>query len=279
MSLHFRSLRSSSSANCLLLWSKTTTLMFDMGIKTQFECRSLLSHHCPRGLDALIVSHAHTDHVGYPALKTLAGCPTPIYAESHTVRHLKSRHTPESWKAAPILKRFPSSRFTIGDIDIEPIELPHDPDVVTHGFVVTHDSTKAVLCTDFHDSSGVFDHFLDADFIFLESNHDPHLLRLHPNYASRWHLSNPKAASLLYHVTMKSRRPARTVMLGHLSKQRNTPSLAKKCITDVFAKENADIPFDLHTAPPHDPSVTVEISPHTGAHFPRHLFDEPVASL
>src|SRR5687767_1567851 len=112
--------------------------MFDMGIRTQFECRALLTDHCPRGLDALIVSHAHSDHIGYPALKALAGCSTPIYAEADTVSHLRSRHTPECWKARPVLERYPGERFTVGDIEIEPIEVPHDPDVTTHGFVVTH---------------------------------------------------------------------------------------------------------------------------------------------
>jgi hypothetical protein len=66
-------------------------------------------------------------------------------------------------------------------------------------------------------------------------------------------------------------------MLGHLSKQRNTPNLARKAITDVFSKANADIPFHLHTAPPDGPSVTIEISARSGAHFPRHLFDAPLA--
>ena len=54
---------------------------------------------------------------------------------------------------------------------------PHAPGFPNYGFVITAGKTKIIICTDFHDAEGVLEHFVDADFIFVEANHDLDLLR------------------------------------------------------------------------------------------------------
>jgi hypothetical protein len=63
--------------------------------------------------------------------------------------------------------------------------------------------------------------------LFVEANHDPELLRRHPNPASRYHLSNPQAAKLICHARKSSKSAPQTVILGHLSRERNTEDLAR----------------------------------------------------
>ena len=281
MPLYFKTLRSSSSGNCVLLWSERTALLFDCGLKTQCECRDLLAEHTPGRLDAAIVSHAHGDHIGYAALRALGGMQVPVYAHETVTPYLRRRHGVDEWPAAPELISYGTAAMSFGDIEVTPVEVPHDPDTPTFGFVVRHEDTKAVLCTDFCNFAGVLDQFVDADFVYVESNHDPHLLRLHPNYASRWHMSNAKTAWLLYHATSRSRRPAHTVVLGHLSRQRNRPELARSAVREAFARERTEVPFRLMTAPLYEPSPAISVTRTADAAawcFPRDLFEAGAAA-
>ncbi len=71
MTVFFRSLCSSSSGNCLKLWSEETTILIDCGIKTQYRCHELLNKHVDdrNRLGAVLITHSHGDHIGYPALR------------------------------------------------------------------------------------------------------------------------------------------------------------------------------------------------------------------
>jgi Cft2 family RNA processing exonuclease len=70
MALQFKSLRSSGSGNCLMLWTDHTTLLLDCGITTQRDCHDLLGKHANR-LDGVIVFHAHGDHICYSSLRVM----------------------------------------------------------------------------------------------------------------------------------------------------------------------------------------------------------------
>src|SRR5262245_20175304 len=84
MGLYFQSIRSSSSGNCLMLWSDRSAVVIDCGVKTQWECREAFAARVggPR-FDGVIISHAHSDHIGYPALKSLAKLNIPLYTHAH----------------------------------------------------------------------------------------------------------------------------------------------------------------------------------------------------
>ena len=179
------------------------------------------------------------------------------------LRQLQERHNLRSLYPERYLKPFDDALFCIGEFRIQPIPVPHSPGIPNFGFVIWHgtgpDQRKIVICTDFNDPRAIRPHCLDADFIFMEANHDLELLRLYPNPSSAYHMSNPTTAGLLHDAVAASARPPQAVMLGHLSDQRNDKTLARAAITEVFHRNGRDMDFALHTAPLYGPSQIIEI--------------------
>ena len=248
-----------------MLWSDDTTLLFDCGLKTQRDLEAILEHHLPylRPVDAVIVSHSHVDHIGYPALRVFQRRSVAIHGHDRVIRQVRERYELHSWPAAPHLYSFSDSAFQIGDLSIRPIEVDHEPGIPNFAFVVGHGEANTrrtmVICTDFNGCGALPDHLAGADFVFIESNHDPELLRLFPNYASRFHMSNPRTARLLCEAYALRERTPRLVMLGHLSRQRNRAELALAAVREAFASVGRTMPFELRTAPLYEPSETIEV--------------------
>ena len=297
MAIYFQSLRSSSAGNCLALWTATSSILIDCGVKVQRECRQMLEGHQRRAgtIDAVVVSHAHGDHMAYGSLRVLGREGIRILGDARVIRQLRQWHEPHEWDEPPWMQAFPTSpgsrihrsrdrrshdglsedrrprqgtlfggtAFDVGDFRVIPIEVPHAPDVPNFGFRITarDRGTKRTLivCTDLHDYAGILPHFVNADFIFVEANHDLDLLRQHPNYASRYHLNNVKTASLLHHAIGRSAAPPHAVMLGHLSEERNRRALAINEVTRMFAQQGTKMRFHLDAAPARKEGEVVEV--------------------
>ncbi len=135
-------------------------------------------------------------------------------------------------------KTFRPAFVYVGDFLIKPFSVPHMPGVPTFGFELHVQDKKLIIATDFLKWSGVFDHFVDADFIFVESNHDLKLLERYYNPNSQFHMPNPQTAELLVNVQRHSRRTIQTVMLGHISSQRNEAGIALKETRNAFSRAN-----------------------------------------
>jgi phosphoribosyl 1,2-cyclic phosphodiesterase len=140
MGLHFKSIRSSSSGNCLQIWTKHSQIVIDCGFKTQWECEEFLEDHAgkPDDVDAVLVTHAHADHISKPTLKVLASHGVRIRAHGRVVQQICSRHGCEDWDEPPLLAAFADFTFQIGDLRITPMEVPRAPDVPNYGFVIDH---------------------------------------------------------------------------------------------------------------------------------------------
>jgi phosphoribosyl 1,2-cyclic phosphodiesterase len=265
MSLYFRSLCSSSSGNCLLIRSRNTQIAIDCGFRAQRDCIASIGNYAGGfgALDAVLVSHAHTDHIGHAGLRVLGKNRVRIMAHGCVAEQVRDRHVCDGWEERPIIEAFDDDEFDIGDLRITPIELPHDPEVATFGFVIHHGSGKSrrklIVCTDFYDYADALPHFIDADFMFVESNHDLGLLRKYPNPASHYHLSNPKTAKLLCEAVRKSKVRPRAVMLGHLSHERNREKLAIGEVRGAFDRRKLKIEFNLSTAPLYEASESIAI--------------------
>jgi phosphoribosyl 1,2-cyclic phosphodiesterase len=261
MTVHFQSFRSSSSGNCLRLWTKASGLLIDCGLKAQYLCENVLMEHVrdAEKMDGVIVSHAHGDHICAASMRVLSRHDAVIFAERRVLAQVKERHfVPDDEE--PTFRPFPKGRMRVGDFSVQLIELPHEPGIHTYGFVIRVGKRKLVICTDFNDYRMLVPHLVDADFIFIEANHDLELLRQYPNYASRYHLSNPKTAQALLEAVRKSKKSPRSVMLGHLSGQRNDDKLAMNAVRSLFRKENVEMEFELCTAPRLSPSTVVQLS-------------------
>jgi len=262
MAFYFKSLCSSSSGNCLLLWTETTTVIIDCGLGSMKRTRSTLTENLPdlHGLDAVIVSHLHGDHISYYPLRVLEQYGTEIRLHETSLDHLRQKHFNRYGFAELNLKSFTNRKFTVGDLTIKPFELPHHPDYQTYGFVVEYKDAKAVIATDFNYWQDSIDHFIDADFIFVESNHDLDLLARYFNPNSRFHMSNPQTAQLLRTVRCQSTKPPKTVMLGHISSQRNDARIALREVTSIFENNGQPLDFNLCAAPLRTAGEVVKIS-------------------
>lgn len=269
--LTFRSLRSGSSGNLLLLESvrgrAATRLLIDCGIAAQRTCLGILEAEAGLGrpIDGVLVTHAHTDHLSYAGVRVMARLKVPIYVHTRTRRELAHRclspyRLPNGLAAGDFhFRLFGDEPFAIGPFAVAPLPVPHAPGVTTHAFRIRHGATRLLVASDFNDPEAVVPHIYDSDFIYLESNHDPELLRLHFNPASLYHLSNPTAGLLLRHAWDASRRTPATVVLGHLSEERNRPELALTTVRHALADDGERAMPTLIAAPRYAASEVVVI--------------------
>ena len=75
------------------------------------------------------------------------------------------------------------------------------------------------------------------------------LLRQYYNPNSRFHLPNPDTAQFLVNVVTESQKHPQTIMLGHLSDQRNAPEIALRETFDAFENAGVRVECELLAAP------------------------------
>ena len=202
-------------------------VLFDAGFSSkQIHERLASIGEDAADLDAVVVSHEHSDHVrGLEVLARRTG--VPIYLTEPTAGTL-------AWnKSAPKMEYFEAGgRLSIGDLDIDTFTVPHDA-VDPVGFCVRRHGVKLAIATDLgYMTDSVRHHLRGADFLILESNHDLEMLKVGPypwavkqRVLSRdGHLSNQAAAQFLAN-DWDCR--AQRIVLAHLSGNNNHPALAQ----------------------------------------------------
>ena len=259
--LTFRSLRSGSSGNVLLLESRRgrsrTRLLIDCGISSQRGCLKILEEEVGLAdrIDGLLVTHAHSDHVNYSTLRVMQELGVPLFVHTKTQREIQKRYmSPHRTPASVDFSRlethtFDDAPFSLGDFEVTPIPVPHAPGVTTHAFAISQGRRRVVIASDFHDPDAVVPHIYDADLIYVESNHDAGLLRQHFNPASLFHLPNSAAGLLIQHALLESRRLPQAVVLAHLSEERNRPHLALRTVRQILEEAGLADEVSLVTAP------------------------------
>jgi len=259
--LFFRSLRSGSSGNLLLLEHHTggsvSRLLIDCGISSQRACRQILeeeiglSHH----FAGLLVTHAHSDHINYSSMRVIDRLRIPIYLHTQTLAEIRQRFLnpykiPTSVDLSGLsLNTFDQDPFAIGGFKVTPIRVPHAPGVTTHAFVIHQGKNKVLIASDFNDPDAVCPHIYDCDMIYLEANYDQDLLLRFYNPASLFHMANPASGLLLEHAIINSKKAPRTIVLGHLSDERNRPELAIDTVNQALDQSGRLNGIKLHTAP------------------------------
>jgi phosphoribosyl 1,2-cyclic phosphodiesterase len=222
-------LASGSKGNCVVIEGGTGSLLIDAGLSAK-ECllRMEQAGIDAGRIDALLVTHEHTDHIrGVDVLARKLE--VPVYATEGTLADfLNFRRI----STKPLVHHTcrDHERFAVGDFAVEPFNISHDAKEPC-GFIITEGDIRMGYCTD----TGIITphmHYLlrDCDGIVLESNHCPDMLRNGPYPESlkrrirshRGHLSNPVAAACLRDFG----RDVPQVILAHLSEINNTPDKA-----------------------------------------------------
>ncbi|NLK41387.1 MAG: MBL fold metallo-hydrolase [Planctomycetes bacterium] len=260
MALTFQSICSSSSGNCITVSSPGTRLVIDCGLSSMRRTRQILSLLGQEmAISSILLTHTHSDHIAYYPLRVLEEMNLPIRLHEACVGPLQERHYNGRRFDSLRLRPFGDEGFEVGDFWVRPFEVAHQPHCATFGFEIHGEEKKIAIATDLCEWERQLEHFVDADFIFVESNHDLGLLRERYNPNSRYHLPNPQAAKLLKAVIRESKKPPRQVMLGHLSSQRNTPRLAVCETARAFERAGGTMPFALSAAPLKSASGVIRI--------------------
>ncbi len=254
MGILVRTLISSSAGNCLRISSGASTLLVDCGFRSQRDCYAALDQ--VRGEVAVLVSHSHGDHLNYSGLKALARRGVEIHTHQRVLQQLAYKVAFNGWSDRPRFDPFDDDPFTMLDFRITPLEVRHAPGVPNFAFIIECAGgtrrRKIVVATDLCDYRDVAGALVDADLIYIESNHDLDLLRQHPNPASHYHLSNPKTASLLAAALPGRFHTPQAIMLGHLSDERNREELAIDTVQSALDRAGLKVP--LSAAPLYAPS-------------------------
>lgn len=232
---------SGSDGNCTYVEVDGTHLLIDAGISASKIVANLARLNVlPTNIDGILITHDHNDHI--KGLNVFAGkYNTPIFAHSSLYKSLNKTLN----RVLSINKNvFYNQAFNIKSAYINSHELSHDA-TNTRGFVVGDSKNSFAILTDL----GTFDENVvyfakDSALVFIESNHDEQLLRENPKYpfhlksrilSKKGHLSNAQCAKF---VEQLSRFKTRQVVLSHLSKENNTPSLAYQSICAYLASKN-----------------------------------------
>lgn len=243
-------LASGSGGNATLVQAGGARILIDAGVGPEV-IRERMARVLGRalGIDAIVTTHAHGDHVG-----KLAACARSFGARVYLTEATQRRIPPLEGVRTTIYGY--AAPFDVGPVRVHPTPIPHDAPQVA--LVLEHAWARAALVTDLGSvPRSLARHLEGCQLVMIESNHDPEMLERGPypeflkrRVASRLgHLSNAQAAELIAQLGPETSE----VVLVHISRQNNTPLLAlrtaQRALNGRKVKLRAaeqDVPLDLH---------------------------------
>lgn len=233
MSLRYAYLGSGSKGNSAVITDGDTTVMLDCGFSLKETQRRLQRLGLePVDLDAVLVTHEHTDHIaGVGALARRFDLPVHLTAGTEA-----SGRTGKLSKANAV---YFDTQIKIGRFCITPVPVPHDAREPVQ-YVFERGGCRLGILTDLgHITPVVRDAFGTCDALVVECNHDldmlsegPYPRALKERVAGHYgHLNNVQAARLLANVDQTR---LQHVLAVHVSEKNNTPQLARDALDGVI---------------------------------------------
>ena len=235
--IRFSVLASGSMGNACYIESAKARILIDAGLSArELERRLGQVGVAPSSLDALVITHEHSDHIkGAGPLARRHGL--PLYINQKT---LESGRKALGKLPLPVIIRT-GQTVTIKDLDVETFTKCHDAaDPV--GVVLSLNGVRIGMATDLGRSTRLIeDRLKGCQALIIEFNHDPVMLEQgpYPLFLKRrikgrdGHLSNEQACDLLKAVCHDN---LKQVVLAHLSKTNNHPDKAYQEAADVLEK-------------------------------------------
>ena len=251
----FITLCSSSSGNSAYVGHGPVGVLIDAGA----TCKQLISAMRdadvdPESIRAIFLTHEHSDHI--KGVRVLANrLKVPVYATGGTLSAMNKTELVDG--SYQTVKLFPEDPIDVGGITVQYFPTSHDAKE-SCGYVIQMPDERTVgVCTD----TGVLtDDMLvelaGCNLILLESNYDEDMLThgfYTPSLKARirsplGHLSNDAAAAAAVRLLKGG---TRYFVLGHLSRENNTPTLARGTVNLALKQSGAeeDVDYILRVAP------------------------------
>jgi len=243
--VRFASLGSGSEGNALLVEASsgatTTRVLLDCGFSGKEVERRLARLNCrAEDLDAIVITHEHTDHIG-SALTLARRWSIPLHMSWGTARAIGAD---EANVELNVL--WGDESVAIGDLNVMPYTVPHDAREPLQ-YVFSDGACRLGVLTDVGVSTPHITNVLSGcDALVLESNPDVEMLaasRYPPSLKARiggthGHLNNEAAAAILASL---DRSRLRHLVAAHLSQQNNLPHLAQAALAAVLGASAVDI--------------------------------------
>lgn len=218
---------SGSGGNCLLLSDGSTHVLVDAGISMRrIEASLREAGIAMSDITGVLITHEHSDHIS--GLKMLLKHHhVPVYAP-HTVANRMRGMLPDIDGSLNIIDV--GSVFELGSLRVRAFHTPHDTDESV-GYRFSGTGSFAIATDMGHVTDEVLEGLMGAETVLIESNHDIDMLSYgpYPVYLKRrilsdhGHLSNKDCAVLARHLAENG---TMRIILGHLSKENNTPETA-----------------------------------------------------
>lgn len=233
-------LGSGSAGNSALIATDHCRVLIDGGLSArQIVVRLEQCGVKPEQLDGVLLTHEHGDHVC--GLEVFCRkFHLPIYANPLTaeaIRYQSSLNRHRNWR---IFRT--GTEFSICDINVQTFPVPHDA-VDPVGFVFEAGSSRLGFITDLgYPTKLLVERLREVHTLVIETNHDEKLLQNDKNrpwpvkqriQSRHGHLSNAAAAKVIEELLPGK---IERIVLGHLSRDCNTPDLALDAIRSSLGK-------------------------------------------
>lgn len=253
---------SGSSGNSTYIGTKNGDILIDAGASMKGMTAAVaLAGGDIKDILAVAVTHEHIDHI--KGLKTLLNkTNAKLIASKDTVETLINL---EKVPAKTEIICLDDNIEEICGIQIGRFATSHDCKGSSGYFLNLPDNKKVAVCTDLGIvTDEVRNAICGSDLVLLESNHDVEMLKKGPYSANlkvrilsdQGHISNNVCANELPFLLNSG---TKRFILAHLSRQNNTPMLAKSCaesrLMDLSAQNGKD--YILTVAKPDSNGVTV----------------------
>ncbi len=245
-------LASGSAGNSTYIGSADCGILIDAAPST----KAILTALCENGIQkesikAIFLTHAHEDHIA--ALKVLVKkIDAPIFASKETAEFIM-----ENPRFDGIEIKTMEKELSVGEMTVSRFATMHDSPGSSGYRVSFADGTEVGLCTDLGIvTDEVKNGLCGCKAVVLESNHDVLMLQNGPYpyplkqriSGDLGHLSNGNAAALAAFLVENG---TKHLVLAHLSRENNTPEIAKRTIKSglMSAGFNEDVDYTLAVAP------------------------------
>ena len=224
MTVEILVLASGSSGNAVLVRSGDTSILVDVGVSArQIRCRLEAFGRAPDEVDAILLTHEHSDHVRGLDVFLRRHRAAPVWTTHGTWSKIDVRSDGGGELSSGTTARF-------GSLSVTPVATSHDA-AEPLAYVFDDGDHSAAVCTDTGIVTSLLEQRLQGcELLLLETNHDKDMLRHGPypwslkqRIDSRTgHLSNHQSCEAIDRV---GSQVLKAVVGMHLSAENNCPNL------------------------------------------------------